>query len=87
MPRQIQKGFESQAEADPVIAKTINIIVSWKFVSIPQRFFKLFIFIYNDYKYKKFISRERNQKAFVYRYFGNKLNNYISNNLLRNHSQ
>ncbi len=29
IPSQIQKGFESQADADPVIAKTINIIVSW----------------------------------------------------------
>ena len=50
IPSQKQKGFESHAEADPVIAKTINIIVSWKLVSMPQRFFSLFILIYNQYK-------------------------------------
>ena len=87
IPSQIQKGFESQADADPVIAKTINIIVSWKLVSIPQRFFNLFIFIYNDYKYKKFILGVRDQKVFVYRYFGNKPCNYKLNNLLHIHNQ
>jgi hypothetical protein len=30
-------------------------IMSWKLVSIPQRCFSLFIFIYNDYKYSNII--------------------------------
>lgn len=48
IPNQKQKGLLSHADADPVIAKTINIRVSWKLVSIPQRCFSLFIFIYNE---------------------------------------
>lgn len=51
MPNQIQKGLESQADADPVMAKTISIIMACKFEVIPQRFFNLFIAICNDYKY------------------------------------
>lgn len=30
IPSQIQTGFETIADAEPVIAKTIKIIVSWK---------------------------------------------------------
>lgn len=30
IPNQIQTGFETIAEAEPVIAKTIKIMVSWK---------------------------------------------------------
>ncbi len=55
IPNQKQNGFDSHAEAEPVIAKTINMIMSWKLVSIPQRCFSLFIFIYNDYKYSNII--------------------------------
>jgi len=53
IPSHIQTGFDIHAEVEPVIAKTINMIVSWKLDSIPQRFFNAFIFIYNEYKYSE----------------------------------
>lgn len=43
IPSHVQKGLDNQADADPVIAKTIKIIMNWKFVSIPQRCLSLFI--------------------------------------------
>lgn len=80
IPNQIHTGFDNHADVEPVIAKTINIIVSWKLDSMPQRFFNAFIFIYNEYKYSDIISQEHNQKVFVCRYFENKPNNYRLNN-------
>jgi hypothetical protein len=41
MPSQTQKGLDSHADADPVIAKTINIIMTCTFEVMPQRFFSL----------------------------------------------
>ena len=55
IPNQKHTGMESQAEVEPVMAKTINMIVNWKLVSIPQRFFNSFISICNDYKYSNII--------------------------------
>lgn len=55
IPSHKQNGFDNHADADPVIAKTINIIVSCKLVLTPQRCFSLFIFIYNEYKYSDII--------------------------------
>ncbi len=51
IPSQTQNGLDSHADADPVMAKTINIIMACKLEVIPQRFFNLFIAICNDYKY------------------------------------
>ena len=51
MPNQTQKGFDNHAEAEPVMAKTINMMASCRFEVMPQRFFNRFIFICNDYKY------------------------------------
>lgn len=45
IPNQKQKGLDNQAEVDPVIAKTINMIASCKFDLIPQRSLKVSIFI------------------------------------------
>ena len=45
IPNQKQKGFDNQAEVEPVIAKTINMIASCKFDLIPQRSLKVSIFI------------------------------------------
>ena len=87
IPNQKQNGFDNHAEAEPVIAKTINMIVSWKFVSIPQRCFSLFIFIYNDYKYSNIIEWGLSQKVFVDSYFENKPCSCRSNNLLRSRNQ
>ena len=42
-PIQSQTYRENQAEAEPVKAKTINMIVNWKFDSIPQRSFSFFM--------------------------------------------
>jgi hypothetical protein len=36
-------GFINQADVEPVIAKTINIIASWNWIQ-SQRFFNAFIF-------------------------------------------
>lgn len=87
IPSQKQTGFDNHADVEPVIAKTINIIVSWKLDSIPQRFFNAFIFIYSDYKCSDIIAQEHNQKVFVCRYFENKPYNYILNNSLHNHNR
>ena len=43
IPNQRQTGFETIAEAEPVIAKTIKIMVSWKLDCTPQRSFNFFI--------------------------------------------
>ena len=43
IPNQTQKGSDAIAEAEPVIAKTIKMIVSWRLVSTPQRSFNFFI--------------------------------------------
>lgn len=37
IPSKKQNGLDSQADVDPVIAKTTKIIVSWKLDRIPQR--------------------------------------------------
>ncbi len=65
IPNQKQTGLDNHAEAEPVMAKTINMMVSCKLDVIPQRFFNPFIFIYNDYKYTTIILKERNQIVFV----------------------
>ena len=76
IPNQTQIGLDNQADADPVMAKTTNMMISWKFEVMPQRCFNLFIFIYNDYKYSNIISKEHIPKGFVYKYFGNKSYSY-----------
>jgi hypothetical protein len=38
--------FYKYADVEPVTAKTINIITSWKLDSMPQRFFNAFAFCY-----------------------------------------
>ncbi len=80
IPNQKHTGLDNHADVEPVIAKTINIIVSCKLDSMPQRFFNAFIFLYNEYKCSDIILQEHNQKVFVYRCFENKLNNYKLNN-------
>ncbi len=86
IPSHVQNGLDNQADADPVIAKTIRIIMNWKFVSIPQRCLSLFIFIYNEYKCSEIISGVQNQKVFVCTCFGKKSCSCISNNLLHTHN-
>lgn len=39
IPTQSKKGLATYTEEDPVIAKTINIITSWKLEVTPQRSF------------------------------------------------
>ena len=41
IPSSKQKGFDNQAEDEPVIAKTIKMMVNWKLDSIPHRCLKL----------------------------------------------
>lgn len=55
IPSQTQNGLDSQAEADPVMAKTVSIIMACRFEEIPQRSFNLFIAICNDYKYSNYL--------------------------------
>ena len=43
MPSKTQKGLDSHADADPVMAKTISMIMACTFEVMPQRFFSLFI--------------------------------------------
>jgi hypothetical protein len=43
IPSHTQTGFDAIAEAEPVIAKTIKIIVSWILDCTPQRSFNFFI--------------------------------------------
>ena len=76
IPNNTQKGLDSHADADPVMAKTINIIMACRFEVIPQRFFNRFIFICNNYKYKNIISKGHSRQVFVYRYFESKSCNY-----------
>jgi len=76
IPNNTQKGLDSHADADPVMANTTNMITNWKFEVIPQRCFNLFIFIYNDYKYNNIIGMEHIPKVFVYKYFENKSCSY-----------
>ena len=42
-PTHARKGLATYTEADPVIAKTIKIMISWKLESIPHFFLSLFI--------------------------------------------
>lgn len=72
MPSQTQKGLDNHADADPVMAKTISIIMACKLEVMPQRFFNLFIVICNDYKYTNIILKEHTPKVFVYKYFENR---------------
>lgn len=50
IPSQMQIGFEANAEAEPVIAKTMKMILSWKLDCIPQRFFNFSIIDSETYK-------------------------------------
>lgn len=43
IPSNKQNGLDSQADADPVMAKTTIITVSWKLETIPHRSLKLAI--------------------------------------------
>ena len=74
MPNPKQNGLESQAEAEPVRAKTIKIIVSWKLDAIPPRCFSFSILlVYKIYKCSNIIVLEHNRQVFVCTCFEKKL--------------
>ena len=43
IPKNSNIGLVIHADVEPVIAKTTNIIINWKFEVMPQRSFKLAI--------------------------------------------
>lgn len=45
MPIHSQKGLDNHAEADPVMAKTMKMIVNWKLDVTPQRCLNLFMIV------------------------------------------
>ncbi len=82
IPSSKQNGFDNQAEAEPVRAKTIKIMVNWKLDSIPHRCLKLAM----RYKLTAKI-RENSFITAVCFDFGNTKNNDTTNNSLRTHNQ
>ena len=62
IPSQRQTGFETIAEAEPVIAKTIKIIVSWKLDSTPHRCFNFPIWIVLSVTKLSFLYKVKHKK-------------------------
>jgi hypothetical protein len=62
IPSQMQTGFETIAEAEPVIAKTIKIMVSWKLDSTPHRCFNFSIWIVLSVTKLSFLNKVKHKK-------------------------
>ena len=62
IPSQMQTGFETIADAEPVIAKTIKIMVSWKLDWTPHRCFNFSIWIVLSVTKLSFLYKVKHKK-------------------------